>query len=946
MSSKSGAEKLLVHALLSGFLVLSFLGTASASNPTLTPQEKTLCLDVCQKQLGCAGQANNRSIMSQCAAGCETALGMRDPFASKPWLVAYRCVSKACGNSYSSCIAKKMSEPTPSERTCTAICGKRLGCNGEITDPNARNACQRSCVVNLDAVGSPGHAFESATSQCLKKKCGLPLEACVAKKLGGLNATCADVCKQRVTCAGTPTSRAFAECMPRCFQEVQNPRAAPRVNAELACPRRCGLKREECIAKQLGGHYPMCHRVCAKQLLCGGAGDNISALYQCQNACLREMVSGNSQGQLSFRAVDGCIRQRCGNRFNSCVSSALQIATKPARPAPVAPSPVQSPPIRSAPIQPAPTTTVPPTPVQPAPRVRPTPVQPAPVITPTRPSRAERRCEELCRKLESCVPGSATGCTTRCLNDRSSTAEFTAIDRCKTQGCGRGFDGCMLRRMGVSKSDRACMPLCQKEYQCRNPGKLLSYPALAACTNGCTRSNLEIKAGNKCANHACGSDYDQCMTVASRRPPTRKEQRCKAVCDKASECSSLPDRAKCFDRCVNEKSSRTEMRMRELCASSSCEKYESCLLDGLRVPRAKQKCVAVCRHDMMCNSSGAAVDIVALAKCARSCNKPKAQVEAISACAPAGCDTAFRICVESKLKAIASVPPPPKKLSRKEKKCKATCDKMETCAPGTGGEACMNKCLSGRSKREFDARGQCNAAKCGEYTVCLAKALGVPRRKLACVDACSHELSCLPPGEPRGLNQLIRCARRCKHTPKMIEAIGMCQVKGCGGAFKVCVASKTGALAKKKELRSKCEAYCKSDVDCRRSRSSDACVQRCVETGATSSEFSARRSCQSSSCDEWDQCIMDSMKVSARGRRCLDACRWDLQCARGGDQSGQLSKLATCMNTCRYTEKELSIRTDCEFEGCGSKFKMCVEKGLSTSTPGTPSRSDGVNATP
>ena len=249
----------------------------------------------------------------------------------------------------------------------------------------------------------------------------------------------------------------------------------------------------------------------------------------------------------------------------------------------------------------------------------------------------------------------------------------------------------------------------------------------------------------------------------------------------------------------------------------------------------------------------------------------------------------------------------------------------------------MDTCLSGRSKREFDARAKCNSSECGTYMVCLAKQLGVPKRKLGCVDACSHELSCLPPGEPRGLTELIRCSRRCKHSPKMLAAIGSCQVKGCGGAFKMCVAEKTGALAKQKELRATCEAYCKKGVDCRKSRSATACVTRCVETGAKSSEFAARKSCQSASCDEWDQCIMDAMKVSARGRRCLDACRWDLQCARGGDQSDRLKKLTSCMNTCRYSERELSIRADCEFEGCGSKFKMCVEKGLSTPAPAAPS---------
>ena len=101
-----------------------------------------------------------------------------------------------------------------------------------------------------------------------------------------------------------------------------------------------------------------------------------------------------------------------------------------------------------------------------------------------------------------------------------------------------------------------------ERISCLNPGKLLSYPALAACTNGCTRSNLEIKAENKCANHVHVAPmpmYD------GREQAAANAERADARPYVIRPVSVLPCRTElCFDRCVNEKSSRTEMRMREL----------------------------------------------------------------------------------------------------------------------------------------------------------------------------------------------------------------------------------------------------------------------------------------------------------------------------------------------------------------------------------------------
>ena len=563
---------------------------------------------------------------------------------------------------------------------------------------------------------------------------------------------------------------------------------------------------------------------------------------------------------------------------------------------------------------------------------------------PVRKSRAERRCEELCQKLEQCKPGSGTGCITRCLNDRSSDREFTAIDGCKTQRCGRGFNGCVLRRAGIDRNKRDCAPLCEKKYACQNPGRDIPLSELIACTSACKSGGLERAAGKKCESKRCGAEYEQCFAKASTKPPTREEKQCTEMCAQAVTCGSLKDKQQCYKRCLSDKTAKTEFRLRRRCIKASCDTYESCIVGGLGIPKAKKRYIPVCRHQLMCKSKGP-LNYLALASCARSGKKPASQISAITQCAPAGCDTAFRICVESKLRAITNAPPPPKKLSRREKRCIKTCEKMASCEPGNGGEKCVADCLGGKRRDEFAARGNCNSKACGDYTVCIARNLGVPRRKLSCVDACSHELSCLPPGEPRGLTQLVRCARRCKHSNKMLAAIGACQVKGCGGAFKMCVAEKTGALQKKKAVLAQCETVCKKDVECRKGRSATACIKRCVDSNARNAEFGARKTCVSRSCDQWDSCIMDALKVTKRGRRCLDSCRWDLQCARGGDQSDQLQKLASCMNTCRYTEQELTVRSDCQYEGCGSKFRMCVDKGLLPSKPASDGQA-GANSGP
>ncbi|MFT5430836.1 MAG: hypothetical protein ACI9OJ_001514, partial [Myxococcota bacterium] len=256
---------LIVSAFGGGLLAEST--PASAQAPPITPDERKLCIDVCFKQLTCAGHGSDRNALTQCTIGCEQALALRDPYTSKPWRSAAQCVSLPCGQSYAQCVTSKLSQPSPAERTCEPICRKRLECSGQGADINARQSCMRTCVVSLNGPPSSHRALEEATGKCLKKKCGVPLEACIATQLGGDNAVCAKTCARRLKCAKAETTQAFGQCMPSCLGERRDPIGRDRMSKELTC-RGCGFKHEACIAKKMGGTYGACHRSCAKQLVC------------------------------------------------------------------------------------------------------------------------------------------------------------------------------------------------------------------------------------------------------------------------------------------------------------------------------------------------------------------------------------------------------------------------------------------------------------------------------------------------------------------------------------------------------------------------------------------------------------------------------------------------------------------------------------------------------
>ena len=940
-------------------LVVLLAGPALAQRSSLSPAEQKLCIDVCFKQLTCAGQSSNVQALNACTANCQQTIAMRDPIASKPWKASHLCNMRSCGADYASCVAQKMQEPTASERTCKPICDKVIRCSNQFTNPAAHQNCMRGCVSAMDSGDPRAQALQNARGACLKSSCGLKTEVCVASKQGGHSSLCAKACHKRLKCANSVDINAFAQCMPQCVGNMSNATAARRIKLEVKC-KGCGLKQAACVAKKTGGNAAMCFRVCEKQLVCAGQSSNTAFLNQCSAACVNAMAAKNPAVVRSYTAVDNCRKKRCGGAFNKCMQVEM-------RPPPIA-----------------------------APKADPNMV----------------RCQNLCQRLTQCNPsGAGTGCVTRCMADPNAASEFSAINACQRVRCGKAFDQCVYKKLRVPRKSLSCAPVCKKDLGCQGR-QLVTYTDIASCASGCRMNKAQIAASTACAGYPCGQQYAMCVTqqlqpqvviapqpvqpmqpvqpiaqpiaqpiqpqpiqpqpvqpqpvqpqpvaqptpqpiaqpapqprpvakpapqpVAPKPAPkpvvkiSKAERRCIAICEKASECASNAGGDKCVPRCLKDRSARKEFKLREACSSKSCGKYDTCIFGRLKVKGYALDCVPACRHDLSCKRQGWGSDVMAVAACAKRCTKSPNELKAISACEATGCTTAYETCVRFKLRAIeAKAKPAAPKVDPKEARCVSLCKKAEECTVDSGGDSCLKRCDSRAGKKEFSARQSCQAKSCDEYDHCMLRKLGVGKSNVTrCLGACQHELACRPPGEARGLKELVTCTKGCKYDTRELSAISECKDKGCGANFSKCVLAKSGVAEKREAVKATCEELCRKQDECVKG-TGDKCIARCAAAGGKSDEIKARKTCgNTDSCDAYADCLYRNAGGKQINSKYVRTCNWDLSCARGGSQVGNVKALVQCTRKAKYDDIELTVRDDCEAMGCGSGFKRCLGSKL------------------
>ena len=446
-----------------------------------------------------------------------------------------------------------------------------------------------------------------------------------------------------------------------------------------------------------------------------------------------------------------------------------------------------------------------------------------------------------------------------------------------------------------------------------------------------------MKAAARCGAKPCGAAFDACIGPATPAAATvdPRLKKWQVPCTRARACGAVADEASCMEE--GKSSPRSAISRAVLrCATKACGDYAACFYGALKVPAARLACVPICAHELQCKAAGKAAPPLEVADCARACSLDAAGAAAVGRCVQAGCGTAYDVCMAAMRKRIAPPEAPATvRLSPAEQRCKASCARAVACGSLPDAAACEKRCLQRDASREFGARHRCAQVACGGYDACLVGKLGVSGKRLACVPACRHELRCRPPGAARGLEALAACARKCTLSQKEIAAVVTCAPEGCGAPYNRCVLKTSGKQVELDASRKRCEALCVKAGECTRGAGGDGCVARCVAGGDGAREFKVREGCQSEACPRYETCLLTGMGVPAKARRCLDACRWDLQCARD-PKPGDLVALAGCLKSCQYTDRELEARSDCEAEGCGSRFDACVKRRLAAPAPPAP----------
>ncbi len=951
------------HVLIALLLAALLSVKAGAEDRVFSMAERQLCAATCEKQLTCAGQIQQRELIAGCIGACEVALRTGDLATSRPWWGAGQCLKDACGNPYNGCLTTYMASATQAEQKCSAVCTRRLQCAN--APANMAGGCVSECVAKL-LVGAPEEKmFEEVTWSCSGQACGVPIEACVAKAYGGPSATCAVICENPFKCGVATGIDTFTACMQGCVPAASDPARQREIAAAAQCANTCGNAQYLCSSRTRGGMPAFCVEACQKQLGCGGAGNDENAIVQCATTCESVMASADPASKQGFIAVDKCKKQACGQSYNTCVLTAYNtamgqpvVAPQPVyTPQPVISQPVISQPVISQPVisqpvisqpvvsQPVVSQPVVSQPVVSQPVVS-QPVVSQPVVSQPalKRSPAREKCQAACDKLERCRPGpEGSDCIDACLGDPARRPGIQAAGACVGKVCGDGFDACVVSRLSLTRRQRECVPACSKELACA--GKSSPFD-VGACAQTCSRTKGQLSAASQCSATPCDG-YDACVAKAQEKPPSKEELRCRDVCSRSFQCSGedTAGQQACVSMCVSDKSARREMKQREKCAVQACGAFERCMLAGMGVPENKLACIGACRRELECQT-GQKPDAASLVGCLRSCNRSLDEIEAITACAELPCNSSgFEACVSFKRKeaqsrvAVASAPPVV------ADKCVAFCDKAQSCSQDDGGDACLARCRDKVHAAEFKAREACAASSCGAFDVCVAGKMGLPKQKLACVNACRHQTDCKPPGEPRSFPLVFACAKACAWSSQDLTAMDGCEARGCGASFERCMAEKTGKIAEGKSVKDQCVASCDASSKCTKGAGGEPCVKRCLESGGESPEFRARAACQAKSCDQYDACMLDTLSVKEEGRRCLDSCRWDLSCERG-NQSHDYTRLARCVNECRISDIELSARSDCQPIGCGSGFRDCVQKRLSEAGAKAPGSAAPAPSTP
>jgi|GEM_PF-5816162 len=872
---------------------------------------RRLCQTVCRKQLTCSGQPTDRASLAPCVGACEQALAVRNPVAAKPWRAAAKCDRKPCGRSYDACVAQKMKEKSPNERKCRTICDKRLRCSGQRSDGDRREDCVQRCVVAWESPRSVDHHFITATHKCLRSTCGLATELCVARKLGGPNTRCAKVCEQRLKCRGKLNRDDFVECMLECFPAIMSPSTKASIEAEARC-KGCGRTLDRCIAGKLGGYHPYCHDNCSKRSQCRGPQPPIGTkgLASCRQQCVDTVKLRKGAQFRLIKSVDGCRSKRCGTAFNQCVEARQRPQAIVTRTRIVTPTPT-------------PTSTSIPTPPP------------------------QSRCRRLCEWVKACVPNAGgPSCLRRCQRNSGAVAEFRAIENCQRFDCGRAWDKCVVQKLGASSPDVRCLDSCRKRLLCDRRRRGSFVRSLTRCVRECRSEPSYLAAIAKCQSMRCGSRLSSCLASASSRPappaplpkpPTvdPRLERCRQLCVKAKMCGDGPADELCQSRCLNDASARREFKARDRCGRRPCRSYGNCVYKALGVPQSRLACVAACRKDAECKRvKGKSSSMASVVRCAKRCRYSTQKLSAIKACAGAGCGMAYNICIEHKLNPkvekipVVEVP----KFSKKEQACQTLCEKAESCVHTSGGDTCVERCVKNRGIAEFRARAACSKKRCDQYEICVVRRLGLGGAALGCVRACRHTLTCeRSTGVKRDLRALMACSRKCDFSSKEIKAIEACDPLGsvgCGPQFRKCFMKKSGKEVELNRLTKTCESLCKKADQCQSGHGGDACMQACQEKQASSREFQARKQCKAKSCGDYPNCLLKRMGVvDGTAHRCHNVCRFELQCDRL-KRPGDLDSLAACTKRCTYSDKSLSVREDCQVEGCGSMYKACVKKPL------------------
>jgi len=413
--------------------------------------------------------------------------------------------------------------------------------------------------------------------------------------------------------------------------------------------------------------------------------------------------------------------------------------------------------------------------------------------------------------------------------------------------------------MGVPKKYLPCAEACRHELTCAPPGTPRDITAIASCTKRCDKSEKELSAIKGCIVKGCGRNFTACVAEKTGRLAEIKKVKadCETVCAKAGSCRKGAGGAGCVKRCLEGGTGSTEYRAREACAAKACGKaYDQCLLSELKVAPADERCLAACRWDLGCERGNQSGDLAQLQQCLKGCKYTDEDLAMRRYCEPMGCGSGFEACMKKRRAAAQTRP----KVDTPEiTRCKSLCAQADKCQAGSGGTACVDRCLdTKRSKAEFTAREKCNGRTCSAYGDCVLVNLKLTKAGSRCVPLCSKQLECSGGGPPLP-GAIVACANSCKATDDEVRAASACANEACGAPLGACMKKATAAKVLT-PAEQRCTTLCSQAERCTPGTGGQKCVDRCLDGGGESkTEFDIREKCAKNDCKGYDECMMNEI---------------------------------------------------------------------------------------